>query len=67
MLSKAQIDGFWRDGFLVVPNAVKPAELAAMRAQIEHWVEESRAHLEPFGRAADLLKQAAEFVVARRA
>ena len=32
MLSKAQIDQFWRDGCLVVPDAVTPAELAAMRA-----------------------------------
>ena len=32
-----------------MPDAVNPAELAAMRAQIGHWVEESRAHLEPFG------------------
>ena len=34
MLSKAQIDQFWRDGCLVAPDAVTPAELAAMRAQI---------------------------------
>jgi len=49
MLSKAQIDQFWRDGCLVVPDAVTPGELAAMRAQIADWVEESRAHREPFG------------------
>jgi len=49
MLSRAQIDQFWRDGCLVVPDAVTPAELAAMRAQIADWVEESRRHREPFG------------------
>ncbi len=49
MLTKTQIDGFWRDGFLVVPDAVSAAELAAMRGQIADWVEESRAHREPFG------------------
>jgi ectoine hydroxylase-related dioxygenase (phytanoyl-CoA dioxygenase family) len=49
MLSKTQIDQFWRDGYLVVPNAVTAAELAAMRAEIARWVEESRAHSEPFG------------------
>ena len=27
MLSKAQIDQFWRDGCLVVPDAVTPGEL----------------------------------------
>ena len=51
MLSKAQIDQFWRDGYLVAPDAVTPAELAAMRAQIAEWVEESRAHRAPFGTA----------------
>ncbi|HXU58895.1 MAG TPA: phytanoyl-CoA dioxygenase family protein, partial [Verrucomicrobiae bacterium] len=49
MLSKAQIDQFWRDGCLVAPDAVTPAELAAMRAQIADWVEESRGHKAPFG------------------
>jgi ectoine hydroxylase-related dioxygenase (phytanoyl-CoA dioxygenase family) len=49
MLSKTQIDQFWRDGYLVVPDAVTPTELAAMRAQIGTWVEESRVHREPFG------------------
>jgi ectoine hydroxylase-related dioxygenase (phytanoyl-CoA dioxygenase family) len=49
MLSQAQIDQFWRDGCLVVPDAVTPAELAAMRNQIAGWVEESRAHRTPFG------------------
>jgi ectoine hydroxylase-related dioxygenase (phytanoyl-CoA dioxygenase family) len=49
MLSKAQIDQFWRDGCLVAPDAVTPAELAAMRTQIADWVEESRGHKAPFG------------------
>jgi phytanoyl-CoA hydroxylase len=49
MLSKTQIDQFWRDGFLVVPDALSAPELAAMRRQIADWVEESRAHSEPFG------------------
>ncbi len=49
MLTQAQIDQFRHDGYLVVPDAVTPAELAAMRAQIAAWVEESRAHREPFG------------------
>jgi len=49
MLSKAQIDQFHRDGYLVVPNAVTAEELASMRAEIARWVEESRGHSEPFG------------------
>jgi ectoine hydroxylase-related dioxygenase (phytanoyl-CoA dioxygenase family) len=49
MLSKSDIDRFWREGCLVVPGAVSADQLAAMRAQIADWVEESRAHREPFG------------------
>jgi ectoine hydroxylase-related dioxygenase (phytanoyl-CoA dioxygenase family) len=49
MLSKPQIEQFRRDGYLVVPEAVSASELAAMRGQIADWVEESRAHREPFG------------------
>jgi ectoine hydroxylase-related dioxygenase (phytanoyl-CoA dioxygenase family) len=49
MLSKSQIEQFWRDGYLVVPDGVSVPQLAAMRSQIAAWVEESRAHREPFG------------------
>ena len=49
MLTKAQIEQFWRDGFLVVEDAVTAEELAAMRREVEGWVEESREHREPFG------------------
>jgi farnesyl diphosphate synthase len=37
------------------------------RAQADLLARQAVAHLEPFGRPADLLRQAAEFVVARRA
>jgi farnesyl diphosphate synthase len=36
------------------------------RDQAELLAEQAAAHLEPFGEAADLLKQAAQFVVSRR-
>jgi ectoine hydroxylase-related dioxygenase (phytanoyl-CoA dioxygenase family) len=49
VLSREQIDAFWRDGHLTVEDAVTPARLAALRAEIACWVEESRAHAEPFG------------------
>lgn len=49
VLSQAQKDAFWRDGFLVVESAVTPAQLAALRAEITDWVEASRAHKAPFG------------------
>ena len=49
MLTQTQIDQFWRDGVLTVPNAVTSAQLNALNAEIAGWVEESCAHSEPFG------------------
>ena len=49
VLSKEQIDAFWRDGYLMVDDAVTPAQLARLRAEIAAWVEASRAHSAPFG------------------
>ena len=41
--------------------------LERARAQADLLARQAAAHLEPFGEAADLLRQAAKFVVARRA
>ncbi len=49
MLTTAQIDEFWQNGFLTVEDAVTPAQLSALNGDIGQWVEESRAHSEPFG------------------
>jgi ectoine hydroxylase-related dioxygenase (phytanoyl-CoA dioxygenase family) len=49
VLTQAQIEAFRRDGYLVVPEAVTAAQLAALRAEIAGWVEQSRAHRAPFG------------------
>ena len=49
MLTQSQIDDFWRDGVLTVKNAVTPAQLDALNAEIAGWVDDSRAHSEPFG------------------
>jgi len=49
MLSEAQKAAFWRDGYLVAENAVTPDQLAAMRAMMAEWAEESRAHTAPYG------------------
>ena len=48
-LTQAQIEAFWRDGCLVAEDAVTPAQLAALNAEIGRWVEASRAHSAPFG------------------
>ena len=43
------------------------ADIRCARAQADHLARQAAQHLEPFGEAADLLRQAAKFVVARRA
>ena len=49
MLNRAQIDQFWRDGYLVAENAVSGEQLRRLQGGIREWVEESRAHDAPFG------------------
>ena len=49
MISKEQVDDFWRNGFLVAEDAVDSRQLAALREVLAGWVEESRAHDAPFG------------------
>jgi ectoine hydroxylase-related dioxygenase (phytanoyl-CoA dioxygenase family) len=49
VLNREQIDAFWRDGYLMVEDAVTPKQLAALKAEIADWVEQSRAHAAPFG------------------
>ena len=39
MLTQAQVDRFWRDGYLVIEDAVTPAQLAALRREIDGWVD----------------------------
>ena len=42
-LSEAQIADFWRDGYLVAPNAVTPAQLTALNGA-RRLIEDSRPH-----------------------
>ena len=53
ILSQTQKDQFWRDGYLIVENAVSPAQLAALNAQLDSWIEESRSHSANFGKTVD--------------
>ena len=52
-LSEAQKDSFWRNGVLVVEDAVTPEELAMLRAEFDTWLQESRAHQEDYGETLD--------------
>ena len=49
MLSREQLESFWRDGYLAAENAVAAEQLRGLRDDIHEWVEESRAHDAPFG------------------
>lgn len=53
MLTDRQVAEFWRDGVVTVPDAVNPTQLAALRADLDGWVEESRSHEEPWGKTLD--------------
>ena len=52
-LRKAEIDRFRADGYIVAEDAVTPAELAALNAELDAWIEESRVHAENFGDTLD--------------
>ena len=52
-LTQEQVDQFWRDGVLVVENAVTPEELEALREVFAGWVEESRGHTDDYGETLD--------------
>ena len=53
VLTDEQVEQFWRDGVLVVANAVSPQQLQAVRADWDTWVEESRNHDKAYGDCID--------------
>jgi ectoine hydroxylase-related dioxygenase (phytanoyl-CoA dioxygenase family) len=53
VLNREAVARFWSDGFLVVPEAVTSAQLAALRADVATWVGESRHHAAPWGELID--------------
>lgn len=53
VLTKAQIDQFWRDGYLVAEGGATPAQLAALNGQLDDWVAESRSHAANYGKTVD--------------
>lgn len=53
ILTETQLEAFRRNGAIVARNAVTPEALAALRAEFDLWVEESRAHAAPFGQICD--------------
>ena len=52
-LSESQKEQFWREGVLVVEDAVSNADLTALRTVFQEWVDESRDHLSDYGKTLD--------------
>ena len=53
LLTEAEVARFRAEGCVVVPDAVTPEQLAAMRRSFEGWVEDSRAETEAYGETLD--------------
>ena len=53
MLTQEQKDQFWRDGVLVVEDAVTSEQLADLRNEFADWVEESRSFSDDYGETMD--------------
>ncbi|MGI9372030.1 MAG: phytanoyl-CoA dioxygenase family protein [Hyphomicrobiales bacterium] len=52
-LSEDQKHAFWRDGFLLVENALSEGELLELRKDFAKWVEESKSHAQAYGETMD--------------
>ncbi len=52
-LNQTQKEQFWRDGALVVENAVDPDVLKDLKTVFTDWVDESRQQTEDFGETLD--------------
>jgi ectoine hydroxylase-related dioxygenase (phytanoyl-CoA dioxygenase family) len=53
LLTQEQKDQFWRDGVLVVEDAVDSEQLTQLRNVFAQWVEESRSHSSDYGETLD--------------
>ena len=53
MLNDTQIEQFWKDGYLVVDNAIEQDALQALRTTFSDWVTQSQEHATPFGETID--------------
>jgi len=53
VLTREQYERFWNEGYLVVEDAVSQPQLAALNAELDRWIEESRSHSGNFGQTID--------------
>jgi len=48
-LTPVEAEQFRTKGYVVVPDAVTPAELVALRADLAAWIDESRGSSQNYG------------------
>ncbi|NNE63520.1 MAG: phytanoyl-CoA dioxygenase family protein, partial [Gammaproteobacteria bacterium] len=53
ILSKAQIESFQRDGYILLENIIPGETLRKLSGEFDQWNEESRAHNKPYGTTYD--------------
>lgn len=53
VLTQEQHEQFWRDGYLLVEDAVTPEQLNSLALEFGRWVDESREHQSDFGETLD--------------
>ena len=53
VLTQEQKARFWRDGVLVVEDAVTSVQLQSLKQEFTNWVEESRGHDSDYGETLD--------------
>ncbi len=53
LLNQSQKDQFWKEGYIVIEDAVSASELKALRLTFADWVEESKLHTEDYGETLD--------------
>lgn len=53
VLTPEQIERFWAQGFLVAQGGATAAQISALSAEVDSWVEESRGHESNYGETID--------------
>jgi phytanoyl-CoA hydroxylase len=52
-LTDEQVDAYWRDGYLVLEDALLPQQVEALVADFEAWKDASRSETEAYGETMD--------------
>jgi len=53
VLDDAAVDAYWRDGFVMLDDALSAEQLSSLRSDFADWIEESREHTEAYGTTLD--------------